>query len=240
MPDHMVSGVQLPSIPGVYLKRLHAFQLNTLKEYFVTSTSPFSLKPVCLAILLSAACSAQAEITIYTDQAAFLAAVSAPGVDSYNDLSYQAYPDTLYREAGAYRYQAYSESGLFGTGTPSDGWLSNNHTRAPIVFSNFSGGVNAFGGNFFASDIMGDYLPGGSVVLTAIDGSALTYTVIGATTDSFLGFISSTPLTSVVLNSAEEYWPTANNVVLAVPEPTSYGMLLAGCGVLGLFARRRR
>jgi hypothetical protein len=36
------------------------------------------------------------------------------------------------------------------------------------------------------------------------------------------------------------YWPTANNVVLAVPEPSTYGMMLAGITLLGVAARRRR
>ena len=205
----------------------------------MTTRSLFSPKSLCLAALLCAACGARAEITVYTDYNAFMSAISAPGVDTYDDLSYTGYPDTLYRNAGAYSYQAYSEAGLFGAGTPGDGWLSNNHTRAPIVFSNFSGGVNAFGGNFFASDLTGDFLPEGSVVLTAIDGSAITYTVIGATQDSFLGFVSSAPLLAVTLSAAEEYWPAANNVVLAVPEPATYGMLLAGLGMVGVAVRRR-
>lgn len=199
------------------------------------------LKPLALAALLCATAGAQAAITVYTSPLDFLLAVNNPGFDTFDDLEVQPYGDTVYRTAGAYNYQAYSLGAIWGAGGPSDYWLSNNTRYTPIIFSNFSGGVSAFGGNFFGSDIAGGYVPDATVLLTAVDGSTLTYTLAGATTDSFLGFVSDTPLTSVVLGTdGGEYWPTANNVVLAVPEPATYGMLLAGIGLLGAAARRRR
>jgi hypothetical protein len=101
--------------------------------------------------------------------------------------------------------------------------------------------VSAFGGNFFASDIAGQFVPDGTMVLTAVDGGTLTYDLTGATTGSFVGFVSTAPLSSVTLGTdGGEYWPTANNVVLAVPEPATYGMMLVGMTLLGVAARRRR
>ena len=202
--------------------------------------SQFSLKTLCLAALLCAAGAAQASIAVYTNQADFLTAVSAPGLDTFDDLSTGPYGDTLYRTAGAYNYQAYSATGLWGVGGPSDFSLSNNTNYNPIVFSNFGGGVSAFGGNFFPTDLGGDYVPG-TVVLTAVDGGTLSYDLTGATPTSFVGFVSSAPLAAVTLGAdGGGYWPTANNVVLAVPEPATYGMLLAGLSLLGMTARRRR
>jgi hypothetical protein len=50
--------------------------------------------------------------------------------------------------------------------------------------------------------------------------------------------VPSTAIRSITLASASDgCWPTANNVVLAVPEPATYGMFLAGLGFLGLMAR---
>jgi hypothetical protein len=203
--------------------------------------SLFSLKPLCLAAMLCAAAGAQAGITVYTNEADFLSAVSAPGTDTFDDLEVAPYGDIVYRTAGAYNYQAYSATGIWGAGGPADFWLSNNTRYHPIVFSQFTGGVSAFGGNFFASDIAGEFVPDGTLVLTAVDGGTLTYDLAGATTTSFLGFVSTSPLTSVTLGTdGGGYWPTANNVVLAVPEPATYGMMLAGIGLVGVVARRRR
>jgi hypothetical protein len=107
------------------------------------------------------------------------------------------------------------------------------------MFSNFRGGVSAFGGNFFASDVLGQYTVG-NLFLTAMDGSVLTYSLVGATATDFVGFVSSAPLSAVTLGTdGGNYWPTANNVVLAVPEPATYGMLLTGLGFVGVMMRRR-
>jgi len=193
------------------------------------------------ALLLCAAAAAQADITVYTSQADFLAAVSAPGVDNFDDLTVTSYGQLLNRTAGAYTYSAYSDNGLYGAGgAGGDYWLSNNRRTDPIVFTNFSAEVSAFGGNFFASDVNGQYTLG-NLILSAVDGTVLSYNLDGATTSDFLGFVSDVPLTGVVLQTdGGAYWPTANNVVLAVPEPATYGMLLAGLGFVGLMSRRRR
>lgn len=206
----------------------------------------FSLKTVALAVLLCAVSSAaQASIVLYTDQAAFLAAVTAPGVDTFDDLGPQFYDSPLARMAGPYAYTASAPNGLFGAGNPGDAWLSSNLQPDTITFSNFSANISAFGGNFFASDAAGQFTPG-NVVLTAVDGVSLTYQVNNATTDSFVGFVSTTPLLSVLLSTdGGQYWSTANNVTLAspvaaVPEPGAFGMVLGGLGIVGLMTRRRR
>ena len=201
-----------------------------------------SLKPLCLAALLCASTVANAGITVYTSQSDFLAAVSAPGTDTYDDLPVDLYGPSLDRSAGAYTYTVSSPNGIWGAGGPGDYWLSNAARTDPITFGNFSAGVSAFGGFFFASDVTGAYVPGGDLVLSAADGSTLTYSLAGATRTSFLGFVSDSGLSSVTLLSSPNgsYWPTANDVVLAaVPEPATYGMFLAGLGFLGLMARRR-
>ncbi|WP_229503777.1 PEP-CTERM sorting domain-containing protein [Massilia putida] len=202
--------------------------------------SLFSPKPLCLAAMLCAAAGAQAGIMVYTSETAFLAAVPAPGTGTFGDPIIAPYGDAVHRTAGAYHYQAYSAISIRGAGGPTDVWLSNNLRYNPMVFSNFRDGASAFGGNFFASDVAGRFVDG-AVVLTAADGGTLTYDFYGATSSSFLGFVSTAPLASVTLGTdGGAYRPTASHVVPAVPEPAAYGMMLAGITLLGVAARRRR
>ncbi|MFL6675326.1 MAG: PEP-CTERM sorting domain-containing protein [Massilia sp.] len=210
------------------------------------NTRLFCLRPLCALVLVLGAGAAQADIATYTSQASFLAAVADPGVDSYDDLAVREYGATLERSAGAYTYTSSTtpSSFLFGAGTDADHWLSTDKLSDAITFSNFSGGVNALGGNFFGSNAFGGFSPGATMVLTASDGSSVTYRLAGANLDSFVGFVSSAALTSVRLGNdgSTSIWVTANNLTLAaaVPEPTGWGMMLAALALLGMAARRRR
>jgi hypothetical protein len=201
---------------------------------------PLSLKSLSIAALLCTTAAAHADVAIYTDRAAFLAAVSMPGTDTFNDLSVQRYGTPLARMAGGYGYLASSGpvNGFYPAGSSSDIWLATNTASDKITFSNFASGVRAFGGNFFGTDITGAFTPGRTMVLTATDGATIrTVNLYDTTTTTFLGFISSDPLASVTLHPdgipGNVYWATANDVTLAVPEPTSLGMLLAGLGLVG-------
>lgn len=209
--------------------------------------TPLSLKSLSLAVLLLAAASAQADVLVYTDRTAFLAALSAPGTDTFNDLSIVQTASPLSRVAGPYSYVASAGpvSDFWPAGSPPDVWLATTSANDTITFGSFSAGVRGFGGNFFGSDINGAFSPGRTIILTATDGTTTrTVNLFNTTTTTFLGFISSDPLATATLHGAgvagDPYWATANDVTLAaVPEPESYGMLLAGLGLVG-FAMRRR
>ncbi|MEW6020711.1 MAG: PEP-CTERM sorting domain-containing protein [Pseudomonadota bacterium] len=204
-------------------------------------SKPLVLKSLVAAMLLCGAASAVAQITVYTDRNAFLAAVGAYGVDTYDDLDIDLYDSPFARTAGAYSYTASAPGGLYGAGSGADGWLSTNVDGDGIVFSNFAPGVTGFGGYFFGSDVLGSFLPGGTLLFSATNGTTLNYTLSNAATSSFLGFVSSAPLSSVTLTAGGDYWVTANDVTLAmpVPEPETYAMMLLGLGVVGWMRRRR-
>jgi hypothetical protein len=212
----------------------------------IVNPLPSLSRLIAFALLLGGASLARADIVTYTSPHAFQASVTHAGTDTFDDLvPMQAYP-TLNRTAGDYSYTATSSAlFLYGAGGAADPWLSTNYTDASLTFSNFSGGVTALGGYFFGTDIWGKFKPGTSLTLTASDGSTLNYTLSDTYTGSFLGFVSSSPLVSVTMqkDTADQYWPTVNNLTLGmampVPEPGSWAMLMAGLSLAGLAAWRR-
>jgi hypothetical protein len=209
-----------------------------------------SLKSLSFAAaLLCVVAAAQAEITIFTDRAAFLAALSSSGTDTFDDLTVSQTSTPLLRIAGAYSYRASvgPVSNFWPAGTTGgDVWLAPTVSNDIITFDNF-GGLRAFGGNFFGSDAAGAFSPNRSLTLTATGGATTrTVNLYDTTISTFLGFISTDALSTVTLHTdaipgGTAYWSTANNVTIGmpVPEPETYGMLLLGLGLVGFMARRR-
>ena len=211
-----------------------------------------SLKSLSFAVLLcTATAAAQADVTVFTDRASFLAALTLPGIDSFDDLAVSQTDSPLFRFAGSYAYQASAGpvSDFYPAGSGSDIWLATTVASDSITFLNFAAGLRAFGGNFFGSDVDGAFLPGQTVVLTATDGTTeRTVSLYDTSTTTFLGFIADNALTSVTLRpdgiAGNTYWVSANDVtmgtVTAVPEPQTYAMVVAGLALVGFGARRRR
>ena len=207
------------------------------------------LKPLALAALLATAGAAQAAITVFTSQAAFNLASASPGVDTFTGFSIVgSTPSPLTRSAGPYGYtvDAGPAGSFFGGGSTANPFLSTNTATDTVSFGGFTGGVFGFGGNFFGSNVSGLFATG-DITVTATDTSGtVTRTIISATETGFLGFVSDSGLLSATLVSVQPttgfLWPNVDNLVLAsvVPEPGTYAMMLAGLGVLGFMARRRR
>lgn len=206
---------------------------------------------VATAALLFAASSAHAELTTFTSQSAYLAATTGTSVDNFEDLTLDPFDGPVTRAAGGIGYTASvgPTSNLFygASDDLTDYWLTTNNRTDTVTFNGFSSSIAGAGGFFFGSDVLGFSAPASSITITATDsaGATLSYTIDAPSLNSFVGFVSSASLTSLSFSVGDQIgvWPTVNDLhlsVSAVPEPGTYAMLLAGLGMVGFAARRRR
>lgn len=198
-------------------------------------------------------CGVQAHgaITVHDSLASFTAASSNIATDKFDDLSYLGYYQSpLNRAIGNYAYTVSAPDGLFGAGLGNDIWLSSNSGFDDIILTNFTG-VSAIGGSFFRTDIdTGGYVAGSiTFSITDADGT-ISYTLANPSRTGFLGFTSTTNISGLsiaIANANGDVFPTLNDLrlgarvaaVTAVPEPTTWAMLLSGMLMLGGLLRRR-
>jgi hypothetical protein len=188
-----------------------------------------TFKTVFFAAALTAATAATAVPTVYTNEAAFSAAVA-------NEIGYVFH---------------------FADGTS----LGTSYQLGPVAFGvneALFGFADAYGTSYLGG--FGDLRIDATTVAVGLHfGSyngdqTVTYTVGGITgtfvapapdSTTFIGFVDVTPV-SVTFTNVRELdtisFTTGDQIpaVVAVPEPASWALLVAGFGVVGAMARRRR
>ena len=173
--------------------------------------------------------------------------------DTFSDLTINTNLNTLVlsRSLDSFRYTVGStfanptDSGLYtvaaaGTLAVSTGWFTDS-----LIFTLLSTNVLGFGGNFFGTNLLGE-ATGGGLTITATDtaGLSLTSTIAGGSLASFAGFVSDVPLRLISVRMTTpniNVFATADNIlVTAVPEPSTWMLMLAGSAVALQLAKRRR
>jgi len=192
----------------------------------------------------------------FTDQTAFTTALTAgyytadgatlasPGGELAEN------PKTL--TGGTYGFQVFATGGLYGAGATGPVGIQPLAFNTPLTFQAFTppNGVTAFGGLFSLRD-GSETLQPGTLSLAAFTGAGgdqlIASDSLGVTSSgsSFLGLITyggTQPITQVTLTattSPGSSLPTADTVIVGVPEPATFASL-AAAAVLGGVAFRLR
>lgn len=208
--------------------------------------------PLAVAAMLSFGAPANATITMFTDEASFLAALGASGTDTFADLASGAFGGPLVRSAGTFGYTATvgPSSSIFYSGSNGGNiFLSNDARMDTIVFNGFSAGVVGVGGYFFGSNFDGNPNSAASITLSATDADgSFSEVVFNPTTSSYRGFLSTGGLLSlgVLVGNQNDVWPSIDDLTLGtaavapgVPEPAAWMLMIAGFGLVGAAMRRR-
>lgn len=184
---------------------------------------------------------AAAQVTQYTSEAAFNAAVGATSLQNFNSLS-----SGVTISPGPFSFGAFSTStnGVASIAPGAGGFNVNGSNYLDIDLDptesftfTFAAPITSFGANFFS-------LNNGSPLRTSITVNGQTF---GPTAEpTFLGFVSMSAFTtltfSVAANAGTNDEFGLDNVRFAtagVPEPATWAMMVFGFGAMGGALRRR-
>jgi PEP-CTERM motif len=212
---------------------------------------PFAqaIKPLAAAALLALALPAVAATTVYTTSASFLAQVAAGAYTEGFSVGQAGSPPILNYSGAGFSYTATSPGGnVYAPGdnavAGTDGFVGTSSPNTVLVLTFTGGSPTAVGGEFFNTDYFDSFVAS-AVKLTLSDGSTRLYTP-ASQAGTYTGFISTLPIMSLTFSApGPDLYAALDNLTVgrsavAVPEASTYAMLLAGLGVVGLMAGRRR
>jgi PEP-CTERM motif len=223
------------------------------------SLSTFSVLFLGAAMALGAATQASATIVAYSTLAGFQAATTGNSTITFDGLS-GCCGDTSFgnslTQGGVTFTQPDSRlfviaPGGYGTSGLTSDYLNNNggnFSPSSIVGVSFASPVYGF-----AADIGSVYNWGGTsdptITFNFASGSGSftlpNYLISSNNTLNFIGFTSSSPFTTITINDptsglAIDNFTSATGLQSAVPEPSTWAMLLLGFAGVGFMAYRRK
>lgn len=205
----------------------------------------FRMKVAASAALALACGFVHADFIVYSSPGDFAANAFMAATDSFDDLAAAPIASPTVRSVGTYSYSASATGSLYGSGPASDPWLSTDLSGDSITFTGFPDLVRGIGGYFFGSDVIGEFLAGQTIQLTALDSTGATalVTIVDATPASFSGFATNGSLVSLTVDilaaPAGGAFVTVNDLTLSqVPEPMTWSLMLLGIVAAGAATRR--
>lgn len=203
-------------------------------------TPAIRLVAAAAATLLAGA--SHAATTVYTDIDSFVDALSgAAFVQTFNGFASSS--DAFSFAGLGYAYTMSAPSYMFASGRD----VGTNQPEEVLTITFTGNPVTAVGGNFFAANYSSVFEANEPLYITVNSGSgplsAVLYQPVAKS--NFLGFTSSTPITSVTLEIAFPFfgnYATVDNLVVGsvpVPEPGQWALMALGLGALGWRLRRR-
>jgi hypothetical protein len=193
-------------------------------------------------VALVLAATAHADVIIFTDEAEFLAQ-TRPGFyrETFVSLPDGINASPLNFSNNGFDYEANSLSLFVVRSHPPVKWVSPGFAQDSIDIHFTSGNVTALGGHFFNTQINGDVGPG-LFLLNLSDGTSVTLN--DPTPTTFRGFISSSPITSILITPDPRTFATITDFIVgaAVPEPSSLALALTGTALVvfaGCWSRPR-
>jgi hypothetical protein len=184
-----------------------------------------------------------AHATWYTNEASFMAAISATNyIEDFSNFTFGSplngsQATWVAPGANGYGYTASAVLGLYSN-TSS---LSTNNANDPLILTFTGSPVSAFGGRISNTNISGGFISGTcSITLNTSETSSIS---LGAA-EGFLGWVGPSSFTSVTLlatSSVANNWiQLDHSIVGAAPVPEPASMAVLGMGALAAIARRRR
>jgi len=196
-----------------------------------------------LAVTLAALSPAPAA-TAYTNLASFLGALTNSYTESFSGLTNTsstntAAPQNFSGNGLTFSANTQPTNSLWTVVNGGTKWLSVDPGSSSLVFTLTSGNITAVGGNFFLTDLPGDFITG---TINILFSDTTTTNWSPSSTSAFIGFTFDSPVTSMTISrTGNTDFVTAGTITVGqVPEPTTTALLLVAGGSLLWWSRRRK